>query len=109
MTISKHDWPRGAELTIDAVRALHQPAEHYRISLNSYPAGTAFPGTARAGRCYILSGACTFRYGDSSVQFVAPCYFDYPEGGFHFSVDSSIDVSLIDVWLLPPEFRRDNS
>ena len=107
MTLSQHDWPTDTDVTLDAVRALHTPSGHYRISPGSYPAGTTFPGTTRAGRVYVLSGACSYTFDGSTVELSSASYFDHPEGRYHFSVADDADVSLVHVWLLPPDFRRD--
>ncbi|MFN3192897.1 MAG: hypothetical protein ACE361_20475 [Aureliella sp.] len=106
--MSQIEWPPNCDVTLDAVRSLHTPSGHYRISPGSYPAGTSFSGFARAGRVYILSGACSYTFGDSTVQLTAPSYFDHPEGGYNFAVDSVDDVSLVHVWLLQPDFRRND-
>ena len=107
--MSKHDWPDDAEVTLDSVRLWHTPAGHYRISPGAYPAGTSFSGSTRAGRVYILSGSCSYTFDGSTVQLAGPTYLDHPEGRFNFAVDGDDAVSLVNVWLLPPDFRRDDS
>ena len=106
MAMTIHDWPEGSELTIEVVGSLHKPSGHYRISSNSYPRGTSFSGVMRAGRCYVLSGACSVKFGDDSQDISAPSFFDHPAGGYQLTVEGDDALTIVDVWLLPEEFRR---
>ena len=88
---------------VEAIRALHRPAGHYRISPASYPAGTEFGGGARAGRMYVLAGICELTVGQSIWELQAGDIVDFPEGAYRFRVLGSGPVELVSVWELPPE------
>jgi len=84
---------------------MHQPAERFRVSLYRYPAGADFSGAARAGRWYILVGACTIMVEASSWALATGDIADLPAGEYRLSVPGSGPVELVAVWELPPGFR----
>jgi quercetin dioxygenase-like cupin family protein len=88
-------------LCLDSVRALHQPPERFRVSPSRYPAGASFSESTRAGRRYILSGACSFTAGKSVHELQAGDIADVPEGTYDFRVLGSGPVELVSVWELP--------
>ncbi len=96
--------PRMGPLCLESVRAIHQPPERFRVSPSCYPVGTSFPGSARAGRRYILSGACSFTVGASVWELHVGDIADIPEGGYEFRVLGSGPVEFVSVWELPSEF-----
>lgn len=85
-------------LTIEAIRELHTPASHYRISPNNYTPGTQFPGTSKAGRIYVLSGSCYRAVGAWQVALEAGSFADFPAGDFEFKVLGKQPVKLVHVW-----------
>ena len=95
-------------LTLEAIRELHVPLSHYRISPNRYEAGVAFLGTGRAGRLYVLSGACSKRVSLWQVALRAGMFVDFPTGDFEFEVQGEQHVQLVNVWLLPEQYRAKN-
>jgi hypothetical protein len=103
-TVGRWDFDRWGPPSVEAIRALHQPASRYRISPASYLAGTAFGGTARAGRKYVLAGACAFIVGPSTWELQAGDFADIPEGEYLLRVLGSEPVELVSVWELPPAF-----
>jgi hypothetical protein len=109
-TIGARDWfelsPEPPSL--EAVRSLYAPLSHYRISPMRYAAGVSFPGASRAGRLYVLSGACSMSVGEWRASLKAGTFADFPAGQFKFEVLGDQEVSLVNVWLIP-ELYRDSS
>jgi len=107
MTSHAHQWSEISQepLTLEAVRELHVPPSHYRISPNRYAAGIAFPGTGRAGRLYVLSGACSKKVGAWEVTLQAGMFADFPDGDHNFEVLGECPVQLVYVWLIPEKYR----
>ena len=99
------DHARWGPPALEAVRALHQPAHHFRVSPKRYPAGAEFGGVARAGRWYVLAGACIITVGPSSWRLAAGDIADLPAGEYRLCVPGSGPVELVAVWELPPGFR----
>jgi quercetin dioxygenase-like cupin family protein len=95
------DFARWGPPGLEAVRALHQPAERFRVSLYRYPAGADFGGAARADRWYVLAGACTITVGTSSWTLAAGDIADLPSGEYRLCVSGSESVELVAVWELP--------
>lgn len=92
-------------LSLEAIRELHAPPSHYRISPNKYEAGVSFPGTSRAGRLYVLSGACSKQVGEWEVSLQAGMFADFPAGDFEFKVLGEQHVSMVNVWPIPEQYR----
>jgi hypothetical protein len=107
MTTHARHWSEisPAPLSLEAIRELHVPPSHYRISPNRYEAGVAFPGTTRAGRLYVLSGACSKMVGKWEVALRAGMFADFPAGNFEFKVLGEQQVQLVNVWLIPEQYR----
>jgi len=61
-------------------------------------------GTARAGRRYVLAGACAFAIGSSTWELQAGDVADIPEGEYQVRVLGSGPVEFVSVWELPPAF-----
>lgn len=96
-------------ISLEAIRKLHAPPSHFRVSPYRYPAGTAFPGSARAGRIYVLSGQCSFIVGDWRAELAPATYADSPSGGFEFQVLGDDAVELVRAWELPELFHAKNA
>lgn len=107
MTATVHHWSEvsGGSLTIEAIRQLHVPSSHYRISPNRYGPGLALPGTSRAGRLYVLSGACYKKVGEWEVELQAGTFTDFPAGDYEFRVLGEHPVHLVNVWPIPEQYR----
>lgn len=108
MTFDARHWSEISQtpLTLEAIRQLHLPLLHYRISPNRYEAGVTFQGTGIAGRLYILSGACSKKVGSWQVTLRAGMFADFPAGDFEFAVQSEQQVQLVKVWQLPGHYRE---
>ncbi|MBI3285416.1 MAG: hypothetical protein HYZ65_11305 [Burkholderiales bacterium] len=70
----KQNWSdlSAAALSEQAVRALHQPAENFRLYLNAYEAGQTF--TIKAGHdfvLYLLNGACKITVAGAALEIAA--------------------------------------
>jgi len=103
MPIESRNWMM-VPLTEDAIRAAHQPKGHFRVRCAKYPPGTRFSGSMRAGRCYVIRGACRYDFGDR-VELTAGQFADLPEGGYELEVLGNEAVDLVLVRELPVEFR----
>lgn len=103
-TIQTWDHTHWGSPSLEAIRAMHQPSDRFRISPSRYKPGTAFGFAARAGRKYILTGACAITFGELKWELQAGDVVDLPAGKFDFRVLGSESVELISVWELPPEF-----
>jgi hypothetical protein len=100
--VGRWEFERWGEPAAETVRALHQPAGRFRVSPASYPPGTAFGGTSRASRKYVLAGACAFTVGSLTWELRAGDVAELPEGTYEFHVVGSASVELVSVWELPP-------
>lgn len=87
-------------LSEDTIRALHAPANRYRISRKSFPRGASFPGAMRKGTCFVLEGVCRYRTPEP-VDLHAGQYAEIAEGEYEFEVLGDQDVVLVMVWELP--------
>ena len=107
MTAAIHHWSEisRAPLTFEAIRQLHAPVSHFRVSASRYEPGVAFPGASRAGRLYVLSGACSKKVGEWEAGLQAGTFVDFPAGNFEFKVLGEQEVHLVNVWLIPEEYR----
>jgi hypothetical protein len=92
-------------ISVESIGALHSPSSHYRISPNSYNAGTEFVGRAQAGRIYVIAGQCTRVVGTWEAHLVAGTFADFPGGEFKFQVPGDQPVKLVHVWLIPERYR----
>lgn len=107
MNAIAHHWPEVSEdpLTVEAIRKLHVPSSHYRISASRYKAGAALPGAGKSGRIYVLAGACVKTIGTWRVELRAGMFADFPAGAFEFEVLGDEDVQVVNVWWIPEQFR----
>lgn len=97
------DDERMGPLCVASVCALHQPAERFRVSTDYYPAGTVFAGSARAGRRYVLAGACSYTVDGATWELRAGDIADLPAGGFVFQALGD-PVEVVSVWEQPAAF-----
>lgn len=94
-----------APLSLETIRTLHQPSARFRISTYTYPPGTAFVGSGRAGTRYLLAGACSFTFGNSAIELRAEDVADVPDGDYQFAVVGDVPVQFVAVWALPQDLR----
>lgn len=104
---SRWDFEHLGPPDLDTIRALHLPAEHFRISRHRYPSGTTFSGSSRAGRRYVLTGTCAFEIAESTWRLASGDIADLPAGVYIFRVLGPDSVELVSVWELPHEFREE--
>lgn len=88
-------------LTLDAIRELHVPSSHYRISSKNYEAHIVVPGVSIAGRLYVLSGACIKRVGAWNVSLAVGMFADFPKGDYQIEVCGEEGVQLVYAWPIP--------
>lgn len=90
-------------MTEQSIRDVFVPAYQFRISPSKYPPATSFGGAMRSGKCFVISGACEFTCGDTSVALHAGEFAELPEGEYGFKVLGDRAVELVMVWRLPEE------
>jgi mannose-6-phosphate isomerase-like protein (cupin superfamily) len=91
-------------MCLEAIIAIHQPPEQYRVSPSRYPVATEFHGTTRAGFCYVIAGCCSFTFGEMTWELQKEDIATLPPGEYRFRVIGGETVELVSVWELPPEF-----
>jgi mannose-6-phosphate isomerase-like protein (cupin superfamily) len=71
-------------LTLEAVKALHQPAYKYRIQQFSRSPHTPFPNISVASTLYVVSGAClvTIESMDAPYALSAGQFLSIPQGTY---------------------------
>jgi hypothetical protein len=85
----------------EAVRALHLPAEKYRLYPNSYGPGVSFPTTVgQPVVLYVLQGRCKYKLGDREVTLQASEFVPLEKGSYSFEVLGSAGVKLVKVFKL---------
>jgi hypothetical protein len=57
--VGRWDVEKLGEMTLDKIREMYTPADHFRVSRYEYPAGAEVPGASREGVCYVLQGQVT--------------------------------------------------
>jgi glyoxylate utilization-related uncharacterized protein len=102
--VRRWDQALGA-MSLDAIRALHQPECDYRVSWNSHPAQTETSGTSRARCFYVLSGECEVAAGDTQWRLSAGEYADLPQGDYQLRVIGSNPLEFVSVWEVPEAYR----
>ena len=98
------DFDRLGPPSLEAVRQLHQPATHFRVSLFRCQAGETFAGSMRAGRIYVIAGSCSFTHDQTTLGLQAGDIADLPIGDYTFCALGSGPVEYVMAWELPPEF-----
>lgn len=91
-------WDSHIPLTIENIRALHSPPENFRISRNEYLANTSFSGSMRKGRCYVLQGACRYKFEQAELEMVTGEFIDFEEGSYSFEVTGDNLAIVVLVW-----------
>jgi len=87
----------GGEITTAAIKKLF-PGSNYRVSTFHYPAGTTFPGSMREGRCYVITGKCTYSHGDSNLELRTGEYANLQKGDYVLTVAPDSDLEIVIVW-----------
>ncbi len=85
-----------------AVRDLYRPPGKFRLAVHSYPRGTAFSGSQRAGTCYVLKGSCQYSFAHAMARLRRGDIADLPAGDYQ--LDAMEDVVVLMAWELPPGF-----
>jgi hypothetical protein len=88
--------------SIEAIRLLFVPPEHYRVSRSIYPPGTRFAGAMIEGLVFVIRGSCQFEFG-ASFQIAAGEFAELPEGEYQFASSGESETELVMVWRLPGE------
>jgi|GEM_PF-4696437 len=98
--LAKAGWKEkyGENLDVTTLRAAFLPANRYRISEFTYPAGTTINGSMLAGICFTLAGSVYYRYDDSRVRLQAGEWAELPAGSYELEVEGCGEAKLILVW-----------
>jgi len=97
--LAKTKWDSDAHgpLCESAIRALFQPPENYRISVQVLAPGAKTGGAGRAGLCYVLSGSVAYRFGPEAISLAAGDLASLPEGTYSIEVLEN-GATLVRVW-----------
>jgi hypothetical protein len=93
MVVEKWQSHFPGELSDEGIRTHFVPADKYRISRYSYPAGTVFNGAMMSG--------CAITFGSDSVTINENEFAKVPAGSYTLQVDQQKAVELMLVWELP--------
>ncbi|MDE2428213.1 MAG: hypothetical protein KGM99_05760 [Burkholderiales bacterium] len=88
-----------SELSEATVRALHQPAENFRVYVNEVAAATPF--SIKAGHdfvLYVLEGACTINVDNGTQELIAGEFVQLQAGVYPCQSGSQNGVRLIKVF-----------
>lgn len=103
MNMIKKSWTdRSAEsISEEAIRALHQPQENFKIYVNSYEAGTSVPAKAGHGFVlYVLAGSCKITGDGAEVSLSAAEWISLEKGVYTFDVVGNEALKLVKVFSL---------
>ncbi len=92
-------------ISIDAIRRLHLPESHYRVSQYSCDVGVRFLATGKAGRLYVVSGHCVQSSVDWRAELGSGMFVDFPAGHYTFEVIGDEPASIVNVWEIPEPYR----
>jgi hypothetical protein len=100
------DFEKLGLMTLDKIREMYTPLNHFRVSRQEYPAGAEFPGFSRQGACFVLQGQVTFRFEkiDAEISLSAGEFAYLPEGDFYILIGMNEAALLVRVWELPAAF-----
>jgi len=103
MNMIKKNWSDLSAATIseEAIRALHQPQENFKIYVNTYEAGQSVP--AKAGHAfvlYVLAGSCKIALDGSDVTLSAAEWIRLEKGAYTFDVVGKEELQLVKVFSL---------
>jgi hypothetical protein len=55
----------------------------------------------RSGTCYVLAGACRYRFGPAVYELARGSVTELPAGDYKFEVVGDRGADIVLVWLLP--------
>ncbi len=84
-----------------AIRAAHQPAENFKIYVNTYVAGKSFPTKAgHAFVLYVLTGSCKTMVDGTEVSLSASQWINLKKGSYTFDAGDEQELKLVKVFSL---------
>lgn len=99
----KNNWSdiSSVAISVDAIRALHVPAENFKAYVSTHDAGTTFPTKAgHAFTLYVLSGSCKTTIGGRDVTLSSSEFITLDAGAYTFEVISDDAVKLVKIFSL---------
>ena len=101
--LSKRKWSDDydSSLSVDNLRETFSPADRYRVSEFSYPAGTKLNGSMIAGKCFVLSGSVSYHYDDDEANLATGEWSELPAGSYELTIKDDCDAKLVLVWEIP--------
>ena len=102
--IDKASWRSeyGSALDLDVLKARYSPPERFRVTEYCYPAGESITASMRAGKCFVVGGACVYkRIGYEELELSDGDFVELPEGTYQLTVADDGDVRILFVWELP--------
>jgi len=104
-----HCWRQDYEgqLDIDILKSKYSPSSKFRVSEFRYPAGEIVDGSMRSGKCFVITGSCSFGYIDKpKIDLQSGEYIQLPEGAYQLIVSECDALHIIVVWELPELAER---
>ena len=101
-------WDGDGPMSLAAIRARHQPASHFRISVYRFPPATQTTSIMRAGLCYVLAGRCRIESARRCAEVAAGDVVELPADHHRFIVIGGEGLEVVKCWELPPELWLDN-
>ncbi len=89
-------------MDLESIMRRHQPIGRFRFSECKGRETETFAGAMRRGFCYVISGGCSYTFGDQSIEIPEGFFAELPEGKYRFRTDSPSTFHEVMVWPLPP-------
>src|SRR5262245_3452309 len=80
-------------LTERRISGSYSPPGKYRASVYRYPAGALIDGSMRASTCYVLDGACHFKFAAEEAALRTGDVALLPEGPYDLAVGQDGELS----------------
>jgi mannose-6-phosphate isomerase class I len=101
MNPKKQNWSdiSTAPISEAAIRALHVPAENFKVYVNTHEAGTNF--TARAGHAfvlYVVAGSCKAKLDGTDISLQASELIALKKGSYAFDVVGNEALTIVKVF-----------
>lgn len=97
------------QISLAAIKRVHQPNDHFLFRFSSYLAGTQAAGGSRDSYVYPLKGAAKYWNSNQTIKDAVEVEvgkrLKIDISPVNFKVDDAADFEYILVWKLPLEYR----
>ncbi len=103
------DWKLdyGENLDFESLKSIYSPQHRFRVSEFHYPVDEKIDGSMRAGKCFIMSGVCVYKFSSNNgLELKSGDYVELPEGAYKLTVKGQNDAHIIYVWEIPDLINR---